>query len=231
MAATEVTPLIMDANTVTTIVNNINSLYSNAISQLTSYTFGVVAVVGILMPIIVSVIQSKSLKTEKENLEKYISDEVSKIKSTLRDEISSELKLLVEAEENELFSRVDVKFKTLEDKLKCAHASSFHIQGRTHLSQKFYLAASEDFCEATIGYLTGGDELNGQRTLRLLVNDCLTKLHKEDYENGDLDTDLESLLVALNNINIHNRYTDQIANLNRERKAGKSRISEKTPPK
>jgi hypothetical protein len=230
MPAQEVSQLIMDANTITTITSNINSLYSNAISQLTSYTFGVIAVVGVLMPIIVSVIQSKSLKAEKENLEKYISDEVSKIKSTLRNEISNELMLLIQSEESKLISLIEQKYKILEDKLECANARSFHLQGNSLVAKGYYAMAVEDFCASTKGYLKGSDELNGQRTLRILIQDCLTKINKDDYESNELDESLDGLQEFLAEINQNSRYSDQLAKLGRERKTAKNRNrAEKTP--
>jgi hypothetical protein len=220
---TEIAQVVMDASTVTTISNNINSLYSNAISQLTSYTLGVVGLVGVLIPALVTYIQWKSLKTEKENLEHHITEEITKAKFAIRNELMAELKQLVETEENSLFSRVDEKFRDLEKKLECAEASTFHIQGNSQLNKKLYVLAAQDFCFATARYMRGEDELNGQRTLNSLIQSCLPNLDKTEFEKEDLDAILDQLISLLESINHHNRYSDRIADLNRERKAAKNR--------
>lgn len=218
-----VTQVVMDANTVTTIANNINSLYSNAISQLTSYTFGVVALVGVLIPALVTLIQWRSLKAEKDNLERHISDEIIKAKLSIRDELEAEMKRLVSSEESDLFSRIEGKFQELENKLACADASTFHIQGNSQVAAGYYDLATEDFCYATEGYLRGGDEQNGKRTLRLILEKCLPNIDKVDYERIDLDGKIDTLIVLLKEMNNNNRYTDHITDLIREKKVAKIR--------
>jgi len=225
MATQEISQVVMDASTVTTIANNINSLYSNAIDQLTSYTLGVVALVGILIPVLVTLTQWRSLKAEKESLEKRISDEITNAKSTIRTELEAEMKQLIISEESSLLSRIEEKFQILENKIEIADASSFHIQGNSHITREYYAAAMKDFCSATKGYLSGGDELNGPRTLRLLIEECLPKILKSDFEDADLEEELSVLISFLKRININNRYDDAIARLNREMKAAKLRES------
>lgn len=219
MAASEVSQVVMDANTVTTITNNINSLYSNAISQLTSYTLGVVAIVGILIPVLVTLIQWRSLKVEKDNLEKHISDEIAKVKSNIRVELETEIKQQVLAVESNLLVRIEDRFKVLEKQLECADASSFHIQGNANIAKKSYGFAARDFCHATKGYLSGGDELNGPRTLRLLIESCLPNIDKDNYEKNELGEKIDELIAFLKEINENKRYSDSIAQLNRERNA------------
>lgn len=224
--ALEVAQVVMDANTVTTITNNINSLYSNAISQLTAYTFGIVALVGVLVPVIVTIIQSRSLKAEKENLEKYISDEVTKIKAAVREELLDELKLKIESESKLLSASIEDKFKLFNNKLECAKAASFHIQGNTNLSKNLHPQAANDFCAATDGFLKGEDELNGKRTLNSLIIYCLPKINKEEYEDYDLDKSINELEALLKKVNQNSRHSDAIRDLNSERKAAKKREPE-----
>lgn len=226
--ALETAQIVMDANTITTIANNINSLYSNAISQLTAYTFGVVALVGVLIPIIVTVIQSRSLKAEKENLEKYISDEVAKIKTSVRGELLDELALRVESENKQLSANMEDKFKLFNNKLECAKAASFHLQGNVNLTKNQHAFAAKDFCSATDGFLRGGDELNGKRTLHLLLKECLPNTNKEEYDIFELEESLNELGVLLKDINHNNRYTDSIRDLNIEHRSVKKRDTDTT---
>ena len=205
MAAPEVSQVVMDANTVTTITNNINSLYSNAISQLTSYTLGVVALVGILIPVLVTLIQWRSLKAEKENLESHIKNEIEIAKSKIRVELEEKIENLALARESNLLSLIEERFAVLEKKLAVADASSFHIQGNSHVARDLHVAAISDFCSAAKGYLDGGDELNGPRTLRLLV-ECLSNINKNDFDQDEIDTRIDELVDYLKGINSNNRY-------------------------
>ena len=187
MTAPEIAQVVMDADTVTTITNNINSLYSNALSQLTSYTMGVVALVGVLIPALVTFIQWRSLKAEKENLEKHIAEEITKAKLAIRDDLETELKQLVESVESSMLCRFEEKSRYLEKKLECADAATFHLQGNSQLDNKYYQLAARDYCFATERYLRGDDELNGQRTLDSLIQNCLPYINKVEYEDDDLE--------------------------------------------
>jgi hypothetical protein len=218
-----VSQVVMDANTVTTITSNINSLYSNAISQLTAYTLGVVALVGILIPVLVTLIQWRSLKAEKDNLERHISDEITKAKSNIRDELEAEMKQLILSEESKLFARVEGKFKELEDKLACTDAASFHIQGNEQIAKGYFSLAVEDFCYAAMGYLRGGDAQNGQRVLRLLIEKCLPYVDKNEFEEMVMDEKVDELIAFLKKSNDGERYSDQITELIRLKKAAKIR--------
>lgn len=221
--ALEVAQVVMDANTVTTITNNINSLYSNAISQLTAYTFGVVALVGVLIPIIVTVIQSRSLKAEKENLEKHIIEETTKIKTAVKEDLLAELQLMFKSESKLQSTCIEEQFKLFENKLECADAATFHLQGNRNLDLKYFDAAAQDFCSATCGYLKGSDEVNGQRTLKLLIEDCLSKINKVEYESIGFDLELDNLLKLIKIISQNDRYLDSIDALNKARQAAKKR--------
>lgn len=232
MVAPVIPPIVMDANTITTISNNLNSLYSNAISQLTAYTLGVVALVGILIPVLVTLIQWRSLKAEKDNLEAHISDEIQKAKSIIRDELVAEIKQLAASEEKKLISRMEERFKVLDNKFKCSEASTFHIQGNSNIRTNNYLSATTDFCIATEGYLSGGDALNGQRTLNGLIKNCIPKLNKTNFEeNSDLETRINQTVGFLGTINDSNLYTDRIAELKKETKSAKVREPVAPPTK
>ena len=223
MALPEVSQVVMDANTVTTITNNINSLYSNAINQLTSYTLGVVALVGVLIPVLVTLIQWLNIKSEKKNLENLISDEIDRAKCIIRDEIKAELKNLITAEEKALIAKMESKYEELEKKISCADAASFHLQGSAQVDNKYFGSAVEDYCLATQYYLLGGDEQNGQRTLKLILRTCMPKVDKFEYEKYELEDNLSQLIATLKNYNDNNRYTDTIKDLTRLSKEAKNR--------
>ncbi len=223
MAVQDVAPVVLDANVVTTIINNVNSLYSTAIGQLTSYTLGIVALVGVLIPVLVTVIQVRSLKAEKENLEAHISDEVDKAKLNIKEEMLQEMKREIESVESKLISSLEEKLSEIEKKLACAEAATSHLQGNDLTSRKLFALAAMDFCDATHQYLKGGDELNGQRTLRMLIEDCLPEMFNTDFDDNIIDEKIDALIELLMENNSNNRYLDKIDTLKKARKEAKNR--------
>jgi len=218
-----ITQQLSDVNTLTTIINNLNTLYSTAISQLTAYTLGIVGLVGVIIPLLITFFQFKSLKAEKDYLQNHISDEILKAKLEIRSEMLEELANKIKTEEENVISAVEQKLELLDKKIKIVDASTFHIQGNGRLSEKEYAYAAEDFCCATSMYLTGGDELNGQRTLDLLVTNALPKVNKTEFEEFELEKNIERVIKILISINTNKKYSDQINALKKARRAASAR--------
>jgi len=59
------------------ILEKLNSLYSGAITQLISYTIGVLAFVGIVIPALMGILQSRQLKRDHAALTTYIENQIS----------------------------------------------------------------------------------------------------------------------------------------------------------
>ena len=51
------------------VVESVNSFYSNAFSQLMTLTIAILAIIGVLMPLILQHIQSRSFRIEQKSLE------------------------------------------------------------------------------------------------------------------------------------------------------------------
>lgn len=233
MPAQEITQAVLDANTVTTIINNIDSLYSNALTQLSAYTLGVLALVGVIIPILITIIQARNLKSEKESLIVHINNEIRNAQISLSEEfdkrelaltnaLNSKINSLVKEVEVALQNRVDEKLVIFEAKIECADASTFQIQGNDHLSKNKFVDAAEDYCNATEGYLKGKDELNGQRTLAALIT-VLPKINKQQYEDNELAKYFEAVIETLKELNQNSKYSDQIDTLNKGIRAIKLR--------
>lgn len=209
------------------ILSAVNGFYENAFEQLLQYTLAIIAFAGVVIPFIVGLIQWRSLKSEKENLEKLIASELLSEKSRIRDELLDELKKLVESEEGKLSSRMEEKFSSLDRRLEVARAGTFHIQGNSSLKASFFSAACLDFCYATEGYIKGNDENNAQRTLKLLIGSGLPKTTGSAYEQVNLGNKIDKLIEFLESKNINGRYTDSIENIKSESKKAKERVEDK----
>ncbi len=120
MSDSNVSQLVMDAQATTTIIDNLNSLYSSAFGYLIDYTVGLLALFGVIVPVIFYWLQNKQLKLDEEMLAKKISLEIDEAKKTIIEDIQS--KLAIELEE---FKKKvsDIKFELKEDVNKVTHLS------------------------------------------------------------------------------------------------------------
>lgn len=171
---------VLNAEVVTTIISNIDAMYATAISQLTTYTFGVVALVGVLLPIILGVVQSRSNKADKEELGKHIEKEISAAEKKISTAIQAEIAEKIALEVSNMIEPLKQKIEDYELKFSQSRAGLFHLQGTMSKRNKLYAFAAMDYATSTIEYLKGGDESNGQRVLRLLQEECLPKVNKKD---------------------------------------------------
>jgi hypothetical protein len=79
VAATETQKVLMNANDVTTIISNINSLYSTVIY----WTFGIVAFIGVLLPVYIAILQNRQLKADRKLHTEEIDKQIRNAKETL----------------------------------------------------------------------------------------------------------------------------------------------------
>jgi hypothetical protein len=225
MAVTpEVVKEVMDANSVTTIISNLNSLYSGAMSQVITYTAIIIGVVGILIPALSILFQWRSLKAEKKSLEKDIQEGIDNAKASIRADLITEMKEQISIEEVKLTSSMELKFKKLDEGIERSTASIFFLQGKIQLNTGNHAAAFIDYCVASRRFLTGNDYVNGQRALEAAIENCLTKINKEEYE-GAVEKEIETLIKFLesDNINTHRQFHDRIETLKKEDKKAKLR--------
>ena len=215
-SAVVATQVVMDANTTTTILGNLNTLYSNAVSQLISYTVGLVALVGIVIPAITSIIQQRSLKNEKKSLEITISDEIGKAKDNMRKDLLAEMSQLIEAQEKRLSSKLESRFNELEKQIQRTEAGIFFVQANTLMDNETYALAVAGYCAAIEGFFNSNDELNGQRALKRLINDCLPKINKPQFEGLEVDEKLQDLKKFLAEKDENGRFSDSITYINNE---------------
>lgn len=224
-AAPEVVKEVMDANSVTTIINNLNSLYSGAMSQVITYTAIIIGVVGILIPTLSILFQWRSLKAEKKSLEKDIQEGIDNAKASIRSDLIKEMKEQVSIEESALISRMELKFEALDKEIECATASIFFLQGKSQLDSNKHAEALKDYCVAARRFLIGKNDLNGQRALNIVIEDCFPKIYKAEYEEAGVEEAIDVLVkyMSLPEVNVNHRFTDKIASLKRESKIAKSR--------
>lgn len=229
MSAAEVAKVVMDANSVTTIINNLNSLYSTAMGQVITYTAIIIGLVGVIIPALSILFQWRSLKAEKKSLEKNIQEGIDNAKVAIRHDLIVEMKEQISIEEKALTLRMEEKFKVLDNKIECAKASVFFLQGRSHLDAGFCARATGDYCIAAESFIIGEEEVNAQAALEVIIEDCLPKINKTGYEEFEIEKKVNDLIkyLALPEVNVHGRYLNVITKLKAQDKKAKTREPEK----
>jgi len=199
----------MDAATITTILNNINSLYGN----LVVYTIGLVAFVGAFVPTIISIFQRRQFTREYDELSKRLfaelRDKVSEAEKNLEASIS-------EAQKGEL-----EKIKVASEKMKIelqkeigvVRASAFHLQANHHIDNPEICLSS---CKNALPlYLQGDDERNA-RSILSIVTSALKKLNKNDLsEEPEIEAGIKEIIETLEQNNTNGRYELDISEINR----------------
>lgn len=211
------------------ILNAVNSFYNDAFNRLLSYTIAIIALVGVLLPLVATLFQWRTLKSEKEVLERSIIEEVSRTSSTISSEVEKQVTAAMAIKEAALVARMNARIEVLEARAQQAQAGLFHLQGNVQLRSEFHAIACMDFCRATTLYLSANDELNLQRTLRLLIVDSLPHITGTEFLEFDIDSSLQELIDCLSNANTNARYTDAIRDIRSELKKARDRKHLETP--
>jgi hypothetical protein len=216
-----VTQVVMDANTITAIINNVNSIYSNVIA----YTFGLVAFVGILLPIAISLLQNRQLKNDHKALSDKISKEMQEAKNALITDLKNELAIEISKFDKKVS---DIKIELNEEIHEISsglHAKAHHSQARDAIEKNNFQTACIDCLAAVVGYCDAKDEPNLQVVLDvLLIPKVIPKLKQPDFDNNEnVEIYFNKALAALEKINTNGRYSKNIQSLKVGLKTAKAR--------
>lgn len=198
---------VLNARDVTTIIGNINGLYTNVFTFIAIF----MTVIGVVMPTLIAYFQKKKLKNDEKALIERISTEIEKEKKLLSEvignQISSELNLLeqkISALRTELTSEINNKFNIAE-------AKAHHTQAVSAIAQKRYAQACADCLYAGIGYAKSQSEGNLGRMLEMLKTKVLPNMQKSDFApENEIEERFENLLTAIEPLNKTDGYIDQI---------------------
>ena len=179
---------------------------------------------GILLPIIMQIIQSRSFRHEEKSFQGLISQELLKTKN----ELSTTIERSFELERKKLDDSVGEKLKVLEssiqEKMSVAKAGIFFLQARDLLKGNEFAEAARDFAHAAVLAFSGKDDLNGQRALNALIEKCILQLKQTDFTTfPELEENIEKLLKYLESHDGHGRFKDAISKIIQERTKAKNK--------
>ncbi len=195
------------------ILKMLNDFYTNAFSQLMTLAIAIFGLGGIILPIVSTFLQNRSLKNE-------------------RDSLMSQMK-------NELQEDIQKKFDDERKKIKKeTNKKVLNVQGMVFFQQALSSTKEEDFINAAMSYcwtigslLTSKDDMNAGRAVDNLISTVLPFIYKEDYEESDqLSESIEKLIEKMEENNSGNKYFDDIGKIKELVKKGKtkSRIKSRT---
>lgn len=192
------------------LLSAVNDFYDQAFNKLLAITFGIIAFIGVLVPVVVGWVQLRSLKQEKGailgELRKEIDDERAQIKESIESSVREEMRGVQE----NLESRIEELSNDLKKSSALAEARSFHLQGLNSVRAKRPQDAVEDFASAATNYINGKSEANAQRCMNLIVESCLPAANKDQYVEMKMEKHCNSLLKKLEEENQNGRYANYI---------------------
>lgn len=208
----------MDVATVSTIINNINSLYGN----LVSYTVGLILFVGAFVPGVISFFQRRQFTREYEELNKRvgmdIAERVREAEKALTEAIGT-----VQQDEFKKIEELNSALKNeLTKELRVLKGNAFHLQAQREEFPKLCLAS----CECALAcYLEGEDEQNARSILNIIgvSMDKIGKGNAEDFE--DIEQDVVSILDTLKRHDDTGRYAHDIENIKKKLRVAKAKVN------
>lgn len=227
VVAATVQEVVMNGNDVSTIISNIDSLYTNALNQIIALTIGLLALGGVVFPLIVAHFQKRKSNADHRRLTAQIAGEINAAKNELVLGLEKELEKVREKFEQRI-SEIQEDIELQITKIQAgANAKTHHHIAVTSIQNKNFVDALVQ-CEIAIrDYVIAGDEYNMQITVNgNLLNPIFQNLKKRDFDENDrLEKSISQIVSSIETINDNGRYIDMINNIKKSRKAALGRIS------
>lgn len=219
------TPELLD------LYQKVDSFYNTSWNHLLVYSGIAFTVAVVIIPFLIQVYQRWVFKIE----EKKIKDELHA--SLLEEERSIEKRLVekfqkfeeiitekVSKASKDQLGELEKAKAVIERELEGHTGNILHVQGTFAWAQKWYLLATSSFLSAACCEASSRDELNLQKSLDSLIEDCLPKIKKKDFEDEEeLNNKFDSLIKELAKLDDRGRYTETIRKLKKSYEEAKKR--------
>jgi hypothetical protein len=205
------------------ILEKLNTFYSGAFTQLITYTVGVLAFIGIVIPFAIATFQNRQMKKDQNSLSVQIGLELTVAKEDLKREIEE---LMSKREENlhqlviEAKKEIDIEIKKIDG---LAEARALHLQALSMVKTS-PAASAFDALTAAAGYAKNKDERNLMAALRVF-EDAIQTVQKEDFDQLDIDKACNETVESIDKLNANGRYAEDIKSLMRQIAEAKKRES------
>lgn len=194
------------------ILEKLNSFYAGAFGQLVTYTVGILALVGVLIPTAIASFQNRQLKRDQNALSAQISAELLAAKTHLNAKLAEEI-AMSEAKLKEFVGTTRAEIAEEITKIdELAKGRALHLQALT-TRENSPSSSVFDCLSAVPSYVKGGDERNLRAVLIIFEDEC-ARVYEDDFKILDIE-DAKTLAVeSLKPLNTTGRYTQDIRMIN-----------------
>ncbi len=221
--ALEAVPIVMDANALTTIINNIHSLYNN----LVNYTIAVILLVGAGIPSLISFFQNRVFRKEQTELKNQISSEIADGLKEGKSHLDEIIKQALDEEIGKMRLELNEIKTTFDKEIACTKGNSYHLQSNQNII-KFPPLCIED-CKYALGFYMEGEDERNARSILIILMQALENLDKEMLDGiVDVKESIDEIIKILQQNNTNGRYEHDLEHIREGFKQAKKREQKQT---
>ena len=198
------------------LLNTVNQFYDQAFNKLIAITFGLLAFIGVIVPIAVGWLQLRTLRAEKSSLLNELRSDINAEREAIEDKINGQ----VEERMRKFKSEYDLKFEETAKNIRKSSASAkgraHHLQGNGMLAGKYNDFGMSDFSYAASLYFAAGEEGNARRCIDVVIEKCLPEMSSNCFNEHNVEKIGGRLIKTLEENNQNSRYEDDIESVKRE---------------
>ncbi|WP_336803257.1 hypothetical protein [Erwinia aphidicola] len=214
--AEQVSKITDDKKDTLDILDKVNSFYTSSFSSLQNILLSMIALVGVILPVLISFYQTRRLKLEREGLERRLIDEFNSNILVLENRIKDEQKESIEL--------IDSKFKKTLDELKKENEGTFDVIRSEYKALVFHTIASiyakdnywsgflKYALRAACLYAISKSEANLQRIVTLIKNRLNSDVEFKDdlISNAQLYDEFVRIVNEHDNDGVYAEDIDEI---------------------
>jgi hypothetical protein len=181
------------------VVNSVNGFYSGAFDSLFKLVLALIALFGVILPILNQIYQKQVMKSRDSELKAENATLLEKTKTELLNSIEEKFK----SEKETIAAALKKNTVTMERRFATAEGYVFHLQGNSNLHNGEFFDAAHDYCKASELYCQGDCGADLVTVINLLTKAILPRLNKEDIEKEGLRGRLDELLKQVGKVEHH----------------------------
>jgi hypothetical protein len=175
------------------VVNSVNGFYSGAFDKLFGMVLALIALFGVILPILIQIYQKRVMKVSESELKAEMATLLAEKKGELFNDVEEKF----EAEKKSIQKQFDGLNKAIEEKFTKTEGYTAQLQANYYLRNNDFPRAALNFSHAALCYCVCDEGQNLMPIVDGLADDCLPQLSKKNLENGDLKENLDMLLEEL----------------------------------
>jgi hypothetical protein len=200
------------------VVNSVNGFYSGAFDKLFGLVLALIALFGVILPIVIQIYQRRVMKVSEAELKA----EMAKLLNEKKAELLQEVEKKFNAEKQIITASLKENIDTIEKRQNKAQGDVFQLQA-SNRGVDDMVEQCHDLCMAAEYYCKSDGGADLSRVIKGLTIAVLPKLTGKDLEKDGLNERLMKILMELNKWNHNDLLADLILNFKGAIKEAKGR--------